>query len=283
MGHKRGYTAKEHSSESPVVAEIAAIEKRIGHSGVWHDLGDAERGRNLFTRSVDRLLDATKKLRPLEWLITRSFGSLLFLYTLLVGVTARFVPEIWVGSARLPHPAVIAIWHGRAPALLVAVRARRVEGPLAIMVATGPRGDALALLCRLLGFLVVRGDERSGGWEALAELASHVETGASAVLTVDGNGPAGVVKPGAIALASATKAPLVAVSTACRPSLTLRHKWDEARNPLPFGRISLAAAPALTVGPIRDESALAAETARLGQALAAATTAAKRSLGGLDR
>ncbi len=45
--------------------------------------------------------------------------------------------------------------------------------------------------------------------EALAELVREMSRGASAVITADGTGPALVAKVGAVALASATGAPLV--------------------------------------------------------------------------
>ncbi|HEY7547226.1 MAG TPA: hypothetical protein VID27_20195, partial [Blastocatellia bacterium] len=58
-------------------------------------------------------------------------------------------------------------------------------------------------------------------------------------------GPRQVAKVGAVALASATGVPLVAVGADCRPAIFERHKWDQARTPLPFGRI------AITIGQAR--------------------------------
>ena len=107
------------------------------------------------------------------------------------------------------------------------------------MVARNPRGDCLALLCRMLGLRVVRGESAGGGWSELTQLAHEVELSGCAVLTADGGGPALVAKVGAVALASATGAPLLAVGTDCRPAIVDWHKWDKARNPVPFGRVAI--------------------------------------------
>ena len=77
------------------------------------------------------------------------------------------------------------------------------------MISHDPRGDYLALLCRMIGFHVVRGDSEEGGWEALLELARELMNGASVILTADGGGPARQAKVGAIALASAVGVPLI--------------------------------------------------------------------------
>jgi lysophospholipid acyltransferase (LPLAT)-like uncharacterized protein len=98
------------------------------------------------------------------------------------------------------------------------------------------RGDCVALFCRWLGFEVVRGDAEHGGREALIEIANEVREGAAALISPDG-GPPFVARVGAIALASAVGVPLILVGADCSPSVFERHKWDDARNPLPYGRI----------------------------------------------
>lgn len=115
----------------------------------------------------------------------------------------------------------------------------KTPAPIAIMVARDPRGDMLSLLCRLLGLRVVRGDREQGGWEALADLAGEIERGACAIITADGGGPAREAKPGAVALASATGVPLLALGADCHPALSMPHKWDAPRNPIPFSRLAV--------------------------------------------
>jgi lysophospholipid acyltransferase (LPLAT)-like uncharacterized protein len=59
------------------------------------------------------------------------------------------------------------------------------------------------------------------------------------ILTADGGGSAHVVKVGALALASATRVPLVPLSANCHPAIVERRKWDAARNPVSFGKVAV--------------------------------------------
>jgi lysophospholipid acyltransferase (LPLAT)-like uncharacterized protein len=99
-------------------------------------------------------------------------------------------------------------------------------------------------------------------------------------VTVDGAGPARVVKRGALVLASATGAPVVAVSAACRPALALKRKWDAAINPLPFGRVAVAAAPASPAPGLENAAALEMESRALRRALDEASGAADAAVSG---
>ena len=128
------------------------------------------------------------------------------------------------------------------------------------MVARDPRGDCIALLCKLIGLRVVRGDSEHSGWEALSVLARHVERGSCALITADGSGRARRAKVGAVAVASATGMPLV-VGADCRPAIFERHKWDSARTPLPFGRVAIAVGKTSSLQLFRDASDI--EAARL--------------------
>jgi lysophospholipid acyltransferase (LPLAT)-like uncharacterized protein len=171
------------------------------------------------------------------------------------------------------------MWHGCANSWLVVAARRKPRSPMAIMVARDPRGDCLSLFCRLLGVRVVRGESGESGWEALAQLAREMARGCCAVITADGRGPASVAKIGAVALASATRAPLIPVGADCRPAIYERHKWDRVRTPLPFGHV------AITLGRPRDYPALAdlasIEAARRGlqDALNEVAATAQRATG----
>ena len=107
-------------------------------------------------------------------------------------------------------------------------------------MATEPRGDLLAVLCRLLGVEVVRGDWEHQGWPAVQRIAERVAAGACAIMTPDGGGPRRVARPGALVLAAAAAAPLVVLGADCRPAFSERRKWDQQRTPVPFGRIAVA-------------------------------------------
>ena len=120
------------------------------------------------------------------------------------------------------------------------------------MVSHDPRGDSLALLCRMIGFHVVRGDSEEGGWDALLRLAWELTNGASVILTADGGGPARQAKVGAIALASAAGVPLIPLAADCYPAIAEPHKWDAARNPVPFCSLKILLGPPRTFEPLTD-------------------------------
>jgi lysophospholipid acyltransferase (LPLAT)-like uncharacterized protein len=208
-------------------------------------------GRNLFARAMDTIMTAVRKYTPpIHWVVMAVGATVLFIYIRLVAFTARLKSA---GERRwpdVPAPCVIALWHRDAPSLLVAFANCRPRSRSVIMVARDARGDTLALLCRMLGFLVVRGDGSNGGWHALANLAHELEEGACVFVTADGGGPARVAKAGAVALASATRVPLVPLAADCSPAIEERHKWDAARNPIPFGSVTVSIGSARSIEPL---------------------------------
>jgi lysophospholipid acyltransferase (LPLAT)-like uncharacterized protein len=237
-------------------------------------------GRNLLTRTIDRGLEFIwRYLPPIHWVITGLFAVLLYGYARVVRATAEIVT---VGSYRwpdLPKGSVLAIWHGSAPSLLVAFTARRPSMPVKLMVSRDPRGDCVALFCRWLGFEIVRGDAEHGGWKALIEIANEVHNGAAALISPDGAGPPYVARVGAAGLASAVGVPLIPVGADCRPSVFERHKWDDARNPLPYSRIAVVCGEPLTFPWFEDADALERARQQLQEALNRAANEARSALG----
>jgi lysophospholipid acyltransferase (LPLAT)-like uncharacterized protein len=208
------------------------------HASEEHE--NKEAGRNLWTRTLDAVLGFIRRhAKPLHLLGLTTTAAILYLYARLVAFTARLVTSGYASWPNLRTPCVVALWHGDAPSLLVAFTMRRTKAPAVILVANDPRGDYLTLLCRMLGFEVVRTSGRRGDWSALAELAEKLKQGAFVIITADGGGPAKIAKTGAIALASATGVPLVPLVADCRLALQQSHKWDAARNPLPFSSVSV--------------------------------------------
>jgi lysophospholipid acyltransferase (LPLAT)-like uncharacterized protein len=208
-------------------------------------------GRNLWTRTLDWFFATVRHyVPPLHWLGVRIGAFIVFIYVRLVALTMRLVTT---GCFRWPNiaaPCVFAMWHGDAPSFLVAFAARRPAFDLAIMISIDPRGDFLARLCLLLGFIVVRVGGAERRWQALIDLARKIEQGACAVITTDGGGPAHTVKVGALALASATHVPLVPLSANCHPAIVEPHKWDAARNPVPFAKVAVATGEPRTIEPL---------------------------------
>ncbi len=197
-------------------------------------------GRSGWTRLLDAAFSAVRRHAP--WLHRAGSilsAALIYLYARLTVWTARLRSDGSCRPTQIPKSSVLAVWHGCAPSLLVSILRRRPRTPIALLVSTDPRGDFLALLCRWLGFRVVRGDSRRHPLQALAELACTIEQGGSALITADGWGPARIAKRGALMLASAADAPLVPVGADCSPAFAQHRKWDASRNPLPFSRVSV--------------------------------------------
>ena len=202
-------------------------------------------GRNSFTRLVDAVLAFVRKHVPPVYTLGIALTAIVvFIYARVVALTARLKTAGASSWPDVPAPSVLALWHGDAPSLLVALVKCRPAMPVAIMVAGDPRGDFLALLCRMLGLKVVRGSDEHGGWTALAELAEVLTQGACVIIAADGGGPARVAKVGAVALASAAGVPLVPISADCHPAIQESHKWDAARNPVPFCSLTILVGPA---------------------------------------
>jgi lysophospholipid acyltransferase (LPLAT)-like uncharacterized protein len=259
------------------IARLTALHRRSEtiSSAAFHRVG-----RNRVTRTIDTAIEFIRRyLPPVHWVAIRFVALLLYGYARWVAATAEIVT---VGSTRwpdVPKGSVLAIWHGSAPSLLAAFAARRPSMPLKLMVSHDPRGDCVALFCRWLGFEVVRGDAEHGGWKALIEIASEVHNGAAALISPDGSGPPFVARVGAVALASVVGMPLIPVGADCRPSLFERHKWDDARNPLPYGRIAVACGEPITFPPFEDAAALEAARQQLQDALHSAAGDARSALG----
>jgi lysophospholipid acyltransferase (LPLAT)-like uncharacterized protein len=239
-----------------VAKELQHLALLHGHSLNAPGIAARELGRNRFTETIDALLSFVKKhLPPVHRTVVQSVAFLLFGYLRWVGATAKLTTQGSFQWPDIPQGSVLVIWHGSAPSLLAAFAAKRPSTPLQILVACDARGDCLAAFCRLLGFEVVRGDAAHEGWEALAKIALRIGEGTSALITTDGGGPALVAKMGAVALASAGQMPLIPIGADCRPATFERHKWDAARNPLPYARIAVVCGEAIML-PFLDATSL---------------------------
>lgn len=259
------------------IARLIALHRRSKtiSSAEFHKVG-----RNRITRTIDTTLGFVRRfLPPIHWVAVRLLALLLYGYARAVAATATIVPAGRYRWPDIPKGSVLAIWHGSAPSLLAAFAARKPTMPVKLMVSRDSRGDCVALFCRWLGFEIVRGDAEHGGWKALLEIANELQNGAAAVISPDGGGPPFVARIGVVALASAVGTPLIPVGADCRPSLLEHHKWDAARNPLPYGRIAIVCGEPLRFPPLDDAAALEKACQQLQDALDRTTEEARGALG----
>ncbi len=134
------------------------------------------------------------------------------------------------------------VWHGRI-LMTIAVWPRNVQPP-AILVSHSREGDVMTKVARHHKAGVVRGSSRDKvkknrdkrGLSAFREMTRRVEDGGCMMLTPDGpRGPRMRVGPGAIRLARATGAPLVALTWSVSHAMIFK-SWDRFMLPLPFSK-----------------------------------------------
>src|SRR5687767_13384855 len=234
-----------HIREPEPKTDILTAHHRLDHysrllaasAGSTHNRVD----RNFLTRTLDATFITVRKYFPPAHYFFAAMTALVFyLYLQIVRITSRLITRGVIEWPHISKPSVLALWHRDAPSFLVALAKRPLPIKTVIMIAQDPRGDYLAMLCRMVGLGVVRGDSEKGGWKALQKLATELVDGRCVVLTADGGGPARVAKVGAVALSSATGVPLIPISADCHPAIEERRKWDAARNPVPLCKLTIS-------------------------------------------
>ncbi len=140
----------------------------------------------------------------------------------------------------VPGASVVAFWHGEVLPMLALHRDSRLTGgaELVALASLSKDGDIVTAALERLGYGVIRGSSSRGGFAALRAAKAAIKAGRSPALAVDGpRGPAGVVQPGAEALAKVTGAPVVwgrveAAGWRAR-------SWDRMLVPWPFARVRI--------------------------------------------
>ncbi|HUO64232.1 MAG TPA: lysophospholipid acyltransferase family protein [Terriglobales bacterium] len=148
--------------------------------------------------------------------------------TLRVRREERAVAELWAAGT----PVIYVVWHARLLLLPYLYRDRGVR----VLVSRSRDGDLVSGLVRRFGFVVVRGSSSRGGAPGLRTLARAIGDGHSVLLVPDGpRGPSETVKPGVVALARMTGAPVVPLAFSASRDWRAR-SWDGFRVPKPFAR-----------------------------------------------
>jgi lysophospholipid acyltransferase (LPLAT)-like uncharacterized protein len=132
------------------------------------------------------------------------------------------------------EPILGAFWHRNLVAASFAFRDRG----FGVAVSRSRDGDLITGSLVALGYgAIARGSSSRGGGAALLGLVRAVRSGTTISLQPDGpRGPARRAKPGIVALARVTGAPIVPIAFSGRPCLRLR-SWDRALVPWPFARV----------------------------------------------
>jgi lysophospholipid acyltransferase (LPLAT)-like uncharacterized protein len=182
-------------------------------------------------------------VRPLARLVGLAMG----LYVRLVAATCRVSGEVSQDQV------VIACWHEYN--LVAAAAAHRIRGHhrhVSFSTQTF-RGEVMnAMLASLNAGSVALPPphERSQAARLSLEMARLGREGASLVVSPDGPlGPYRRAKPGALIVAREAGLPIRPWAIAARPSFRLRGRWDRHVVPLPFSRLRVEEAEAITIEP----------------------------------
>jgi lysophospholipid acyltransferase (LPLAT)-like uncharacterized protein len=139
---------------------------------------------------------------------------------------------IW-SSGRQP---VMAFWHGR---ILPATFYFRNHG-IVVITSENFDGEWIARIIERFGYGTARGSTSRGARRAMLQMVRDMRRGAPAGFTVDGpRGPARVVQPGAVWLASATGNPVLPFHLEASSHWTTS-SWDRTQIPKPFSTVALA-------------------------------------------
>ena len=132
-------------------------------------------------------------------------------------------------------PVIFVCWHGQ---LLPLVHYHRNEG-VVVLVSEHADGEYVTRVIERNGFSTVRGSSTRGGTKGLKGLIRAANSGHDLALTPDGpRGPHGVFKPGALAVAQMTGAPLIPLAAGTTSGWHFR-SWDGFLVPRPFSSISV--------------------------------------------
>jgi len=201
-----------------------------------------------------------------------AFGALAAFAIRALGASWRLA---FAGPAPTRDPFVLVAWHR---GLLVAAYAHRDRG-LWVPLSLSRDGERAEGVLRRLGFArSPRGSSSRGGSALLREMIRRVRAGESGGVLPDGpRGPAFDAKPGVLALAAATGAPLIPIGIAAAPARQL-NSWDRALVPLPFARVRVVYGSALEIPRSADAAALASARTRLSEELHRLDREAKQEL-----
>jgi lysophospholipid acyltransferase (LPLAT)-like uncharacterized protein len=228
-----------------------------------------------------------KRLLRAAW-VQAALGWLLAGYMGFVKATTRWevrgrevIEPIWAGRKGV----IGCVWHARV-LMTIAGWPKDVQ-PATILISRSPDGEFVAHAARHHGIGVIRGSARNpkktakekGGVAAFRAMADHVEKGGCIAVTPDGpRGPRMRVSSGAVRLARATQAPMVAFAWSTS-SRVVFDSWDRFILPLPFARGVIVWKGPIAPPPTDDDAALEAARQALETAMNEAARQADEATG----
>ncbi|MHC4611297.1 MAG: lysophospholipid acyltransferase family protein [Planctomycetota bacterium] len=161
---------------------------------------------------------------------------------------------------RAGAPIIFAMWHGQLLPLLWHHRGDQAT----LVISAHTDGSYLARTAARWGYRVVHGSSTRGGVRVLKRMIRILGAGGEVALTPDGpRGPAGVAKPGAVAVAQWTGVAILPVG-ATASAFWRMASWDGFVIPKPFARIRIVYGAPLIVAEGRAERDAANEKLQAG-------------------
>lgn len=170
-----------------------------------------------------------------------------------LGLTTRMSfhnMEVLEDNWRRGRPMVLVAWHGRVIMLPFAYR-----GPgVCVMNSTHRDGQIISRAISRFGIGIAGGSSTRRAVAGTLGLARALRHGNDIALVPDGpRGPAGVAKPGAVALAMSAGVPIVPMAFSASRGVRLSG-WDRMLIPAPGARVVCVVGEPIEVGAGRDHS-----------------------------
>lgn len=195
-----------------------------------------------------------KKLRKIA--ITKFAGKVLYTIIRLYSATFRVKMENepqWVDVLDKGGRVLICIWHQH---FFIAVRflSKYRKYKPCVMISRSLDGDIATRIVEAGGVSVARGSSSRGGKAALKGMIEMLSKNGLGAHILDGpRGPAGVVKPGAIAIAYGADAVLVPASVYADHAWYMK-SWDRFFIPKPFAKITIRFYPKIKLTQLKNNN-----------------------------
>jgi lysophospholipid acyltransferase (LPLAT)-like uncharacterized protein len=141
--------------------------------------------------------------------------------------------EHYIDEAQEQGAVIVPFWHYS----IFYVFHHLKQYPGVALVSASRDGEYIARIAERLSFETVRGSSHRQGVQALKKLLQAMKAGKHVGIVADGSqGPARVMQPGAVYLASKTCAPIFPIAWAAE-RCKIFSSWDRTVLPMPFSRI----------------------------------------------
>src|SRR5580704_16288237 len=197
------------------------------------------------THDVATAIPGPRRFTLRQRIILRLIITTGYWFIRLVGPTLRVCVSREEGAQETigQRPLIGSFWHS---CMIPATYICRNLG-VRVMSSNSYDGEYMGRIIRKFGFVAVKGSSSRNAVRALLGLRRALQEGWTVAFSIDGpRGPRHKVKPGPVALARSSGAPLSMYHTAVESAWVL-NTWDRLIIPKPFSRVLLRFGPLIPV------------------------------------